>query len=457
MIRLPILEEGKAYRGRHLFLPKTKVSRATMEGLLTFGDDPSRGSRGLVVEHPHHIQVPKYALSDEQLAKLGCLLVEEQRVYPKINLSRKPTFDLRDNQLEAWEALKAAKRGILNLACGKGKTVMGWNKAAHEKVPTLIVSPQRAHLDNWIGELRQFFDYPGEVGWIQGKRFEYEADICVSTVQTLAARAEEGTLPADFYQRFGLVIYDECHIMAADFFSKASSVGSGIRLGLTATPTRTDRCEGIFYSHLGPVFYSDISQDLTPTIFVVETGVFYREEEQKKMLDKTGQLNVGRLHKTLAENKDRNAVIQEVIDECLRRGRTVYALSHGPEHIEEFQKANPGSTVIHGGTKSEERLGRLNGSNLVFASIGVGAAAYNRKDLDTLILMTPFAARSHSAITFQQSVGRILRALPGKKDPWVFLIMDKSVDACKGMVHSLIRESQRRGYRVITKWNWNTV
>ena len=457
MIRVPILEKDVAYQGRHLFLPKTKIRPETLEGILTFGDDPTKGSRDLVVKHLEHTQVPRYTLTDHQLEKLGCRVVKAQPSFPKIKLSPKAVFRLRDGQLEAWEALKEADRGILNLACGKGKTVMGWLKAAHEKVPTLIVSPQNAHLDNWIAELRQFFDYDGEIGWIQGKRFEYDKDICVSTVQTLAARAEAGDLPADFYNRFGLVIYDECHIMAADFFSKASAIGSGIRLGLTATPTRTDRCEGVFYSHLGPVFYSDISQDLTPTIYVLNTGVFYGEAERRKMNDRTGQLNIGKLHKTLADNADRNELIQEVIDECLKRGRTVYALSHGPEHIERFHAANPGSTVIHGGTKSNERLERLNSGNLVFASIGVGAAAYNRKDLDTLILMTPFAARSHSAITFQQSVGRILRDLPGKKDPWVFLIMDSSIDVCKGMINSLIRESQKQGYRVITKWNWKTI
>lgn len=454
MIKLPILEVDVAYQGRHLFLPKTRVKKSVMQGMLTFGDDPSVGSRDLVVDHVNHIQVPRYTLSDNQLQALGCEVKKIRPTFGRIPLNAKPTFSIRPNQKEAWKHLREADRGVLNLACGKGKTVLGWLKAAHEKVPTLVVSPQRAHLDNWLAELDEFFDFDGEVGWIQGKRFEYEADICVSTVQTLAARAEEGRLPPDFYNRFGLVIYDECHIMAADFFSKASAVGSGIRLGLTATPTRTDKCEGVFFSHLGPVFYSDISQDLTPTVFVIDTGVFYSDAERRSMLDKTGQINIGRLHKTLADNKDRNALIQEIIDQCLKRKRTIYALSHGPEHIEEMQKQNPGSTVIHGGTKSSDRLELLNAGDLVFASIGVGAAAYNRKDLDTLILMTPFAARKHSAITFQQSVGRILRALPGKGDPWVFLLMDKSIDTCRGMIHSLIRKSEESGYRVITKWNW---
>jgi superfamily II DNA or RNA helicase len=88
----------------------------------------------------------------------------------------------------------------------------------------------------------------------------------------------------------------------------------------------------------------------------------------------------------------------------------------------------------------------------VFATIGVGKEAYNRKDLDTLLLVTPFAARAHSAITFQQSVGRILREHPSKKPPAVFLFLDSNVDLCRGMIYSLVNEAKRNGYRVKRDW-----
>lgn len=458
MIRLPHLEAGTVYRGRHLFLPRSAVSVELLKGMLTFGDDPDGQRRALVHEHRHHCQVPLHALTDKQIEELGCPVVDlRPQDFEPIDLSAKPAFQLREDQLGAWEDLKEAHSGVLELACGKGKTVLAWNKAALEKVPTLIVSPQRAHLDNWLIELEMFFDYGGEVGWIQGKRFEFEAGICLSTVQTLAARAQDGRLPPEFYRRFGLVVYDECHVMGAEFFSRASAVGSGKRLGLSATPNRTDRCEGIFLTHLGPVFHTDISQDLTPTVYVLDMGVFFRESERAGMLDKNGQMNVGRLHQVLAQSDDRNALIQELLDTLKSRKRVVYALSHGPDHLEHLHSKNPGSTLIHGGTKSDDRLDQLNGSDLVFASLGVGAAAYNRKDLDTLVLLTPFAARSHSAIMFDQSVGRILRALPGKPNPLVFLLMDSSVDQCRGMIHSLIRKSKSKGFRVIKNWKWSDI
>lgn len=452
-MKIPRLEEDVVYLSRHLFLPKSRVPGSILRGMLRFGEHPDGTPRVLVQEHPEHFEVPLHGMSLAQVKALGSPIVDlRPKTYRSIFLEPKDSFSLRENQREAWDSLKTADSGILNLACGKGKTILGWLKASHEKVPTLIVSPQKAHLQNWLAELDQFFDHSGSIGWIQGKKFEYKQDICLSTVQTLAKRVQEGTLPPDFFQTFGLVIYDECHCMAAEFFSKAAAVGSGKRIGLSATPNRTDRCEGIFFSHLGKVFFSDTSQDLRPTIYVIDTGVFYTEKERRRMKDRTGTINIGRLRSVLAKSPARNKLIDTVIKDCKNQGRTVYVLSHAVEHVKDMNSRYPGSTLIHGGTKSDERLEQLNGSDLVFATVGVGKEAYNRKDLDTLLLVTPFAARAHSAITFQQSVGRILRAHPNKKPPVVFLFLDNSVDLCRGMIYSLIQEAKRNGYEVKRKW-----
>jgi superfamily II DNA or RNA helicase len=407
-----------------------------------------------VREHCHHYEVPLHSFTEEQLIGFGCSPCIDLRPksFQRVSIRPKESFSLRENQEDAWDALRKAKKGILNLGCGRGKTVLGWLKASHEQAPTLIVSPQKAHLENWLIELEQFFDFSGTVGWVQSKKFQFDADICLATVQTLARRAEEGRLPREFLTRFGLVIYDECHCMAAEVFSKAADVGSGVRIGLSATPNRTDRCEGIFLSHLGPVFHSDIRQDLSPTFYVIDTGLFIRDSEYRRMVDKGGQVNVGLIRKELARNPDRNALIRQVIDSCMSEGRTLYVLSHSVDHVKLLHSVYPDSSLIHGGVKSDSRLEQLHGSDLVFATIGVGKEAYNRKDLDTLLLLTPFAARSHSAITLQQSVGRIQRSHPGKKDPRVFLFLDSNIDLCRGMIFSLIKEAKRGGYEVKRDW-----
>jgi superfamily II DNA or RNA helicase len=243
--------------------------------------------------------------------------------------------------------------------------------------------------------------------------------------------------------------------MAAEVFSRAADVGSGIRIGLSATPNRTDRNEGIFFSHLGPIFFSDTTQDLSPIIYLLETGIFFRDAEHRRMIDRGGQINVGLVRQELARNETRNLLIQEVIDSCLADGRKIYVLSHSVDHVELLHSLYPESTMIHGGVKSEKRLDQLHGADLVFATIAVGREAYNRKDLDTLLLVTPFAARAHSAITFQQSIGRIQRKHPGKRQPQVFLFLDSGIDLCRGMIYSLIREAKRNKYEVKKDWKPN--
>jgi superfamily II DNA or RNA helicase len=439
----------KAYRTTSLFLPKTKVARGPLIGSLTFYDETGK-PRILCKEHKHHYEVPRATFTEDQLTDLEIDVIDHTpRTYPTIPLVPKPEFDFREDQIPAWDALKKTTGGILNLACGKGKTVLGWRLAAELRVPTLIVSPQSAHLENWEAELHRFFDFRGSLGWIRGSQMNYKSDIVLCTVQTLAKRAQDGSLPSDFADQFGLVIYDECHCMSANFFVNAADVCSGLRIGLSATPVRTDRNEGVFFAHLGKVFYSDTTQDLRPTIELVETGIFVREDDLNHMRDSIGQLNVPRIHRWLAENEERTQIICETIDKCLAEGRKVYALSHSVGHVEELHRRYPNSTLIHGKVASDERLDRLNGSDLVFATMGVGKEAYNRKDLDTLLLLTPFAAHSHAAIAFDQSVGRIQRHHPGKKDPRVYLFLDSDIDMCRGMIFSLVAHAKKKGFPIV--------
>lgn len=443
---------------KNLHIQKTKnLPVDTIRGLLTFevnGQDVC-----LVQNKTLHLEVPRHAFTDEQIQDMQLATLPQLHKHSTrmtCNFSLKSGFTVRENQQEAYDAMvtryssvvgKAGPHegGVLNLACGKGKTFLGLCLSSTLKRKTIIVSPQKAHLENWKLELEKFFDFDGTTGWIQGKKREWGADIIFATVQTLANMVDNGEpIPNDI----GLAIYDECHGMSALHFSKAADIFGGHRLGLSATPNRTDKNEGIFMSHLGPVFYSDVTQDLTPTVKIVDTDLFVTEADEAAFIDKGKNLNLNLIRSWLVQNEDRNAIIIDEIKKCLADGRTAYVLSHSVEHVEILAAAFPGASVIHGGTKSEDRLPLLNKGNVVFATIQIGKEAYNRKDLDTLFLVTPFAAHKHSAIAFEQSVGRIQRACDNKKDPVVYLFRDSSIGMCKGLIASLINHSKRKGYEV---------
>lgn len=454
MIRLPRLDPDLAYIGSSLFLPKRHLEEGPVYSALTFGLDGDNEPRVLVREHRDHLEVPRAFLTQEQLADLELRVIDTRpRTYPRISLNPKPGFSLRPRQIAAWEEVRKPRSGILAMACGSGKTIVGLKKASHLKVPTLIVSHQAAHLENWEKELKAHFTLKGPVGWIRGKRMEYDREIVFATIQTLANKVRNGGLPPDFFNRFGLVIFDEVHHLAAAYFALTADLVSGERLGLTATTARTDRLEGIIFSHLGPVFYEDLDQEMDPTFYIEEIDLPFTDADEKEIIDKGGMRNLSLLRGWLGCNPDRNTEIRRrVIDPCIARGRIIYALTHSEEHARLMSSYYPQSGCITGKTPSDQRLSILHGHDLVFATMGVGAEAYNRDDLNVLVLMTPFAATSHAAIQFQQSTGRVQRKLAGKPDPEVYLIVDKNIEESRGLMGSLVWKARNQGYEV-KGWN----
>jgi len=440
-MKFPRLDSDKAYVAASLYLPRTRIAEGPVRGALTFGLDRSNEPRVLVIEHPNHIEVPRAFLTRAQIEEeMGIPVVDlRPKEFPGSSLRPRPGFQLRERQVPAWEVFSKAENGILHLACGAGKTIMGLYKAAHAGKATLIVSPQGAHLDNWESELNNYFLLDGKIGRIGDGKMDYEHEVVLATVQTLAGRAEAGELPEDFATRFGTVIFDEVHHMSASFYVKSADVCMGNRFGLTATPKRIDRSEGIFLSHIGPILFSDDAQEMIPEVEVLELDTTIDDKAEREVTDRSGERHIGLLRAWLGRNEERNAAIRVRLDEAIAAGRTVFALSHVVEHVRWWSQQYPGSGLITGETPSKERLKQLNSSKLVFATFGVATEAYNRKDLDSLFVLTPLAADGYAeAPQLRQAIGRVQRAAPGKRTPEVILFLDRNIPEAAGLTFSVL-------------------
>lgn len=453
---LPRLDPEYAYISKSLFLPKRHIEEGPVRSALLFGVDEEGDGRDLVRNHPDHLEVPRAFLSLEQMQELELQVIDlRPRAYPPVSIRPKTGFSFRPHQVPAWNAIKDSKDGVLVMSCGKGKTLMGWMRAAQTGGPILFVSWQKPHLAAALSELERFFTGTGKVGWIAGGKMEYDCPVVLCTIQTLAKRVETGTLPPDFASRFSAVIFDECHHLSAAWFGLGVDSTMGLRIGLTATKNRVDRLEGIFFSHIGPVLYEDLTQDLAPTFYVVDTHIAPTAEDEEEWKDVLGQRCFPKIRSWLGRNEARNEVIRQVLDEALIGGRKPYCLTHSVEQAELLHEDYPDSGLITGKVTSHKtRLSELQKTPAI-ATMGVGAESLNREDLDTLLLMTPFAARDYASPAFQQSVGRIQRLCPGKTSSEVFLFMDSAIEECKGMTLSLIREAQRQGFEV-KGWTVNT-
>ena len=159
-------------------------------------------------------------------------------------LGRKPRF-YQSEGLAAWE--KNQRRGLVVLPTGTGKSFLAQMAIASAARSTLVVVPTLDLLAQWALQLKNAFGLP--VGTLGGGSHDMQA-ITVSTY-------DSALLAMDFYgDRFGLLIVDECHHLPGPAYSQIARLClAPYRLGLTATPERTDGLEKDYAELLGPICY----------------------------------------------------------------------------------------------------------------------------------------------------------------------------------------------------------
>lgn len=173
-------------------------------------------------------------------------------------------FRLRPYQQEAVDVFHASGgprggSGVVVLPCGAGKTVVGIGVMERLQCATLILTPNTVAARQWIEEILDKTDIPGEsVGEYTGQRKEIRP-VTVATYQILTHRSSRDQ---DFphFQLFserdwGLIIYDEVHLLPAPVFRITAEIQARRRLGLTATLVREDGREEDVFSLIGPKKY----------------------------------------------------------------------------------------------------------------------------------------------------------------------------------------------------------
>lgn len=142
--------------------------------------------------------------------------------------------------------------GVLSVATGVGKTVMALCVACTMKTKTLIVVHKQFLMDQWDERIKTFV--PGaRVGRVHQSTEDVEdCDVVVGMLQSIAMRDYD----EDTFRGFGLVIFDECHVVHAPVFSRALRVLCAPHmLGLSATPVRRDGLSRVIHWFLGPTFF----------------------------------------------------------------------------------------------------------------------------------------------------------------------------------------------------------
>jgi DNA excision repair protein ERCC-3 len=161
---------------------------------------------------------------------------------------------LRPYQRHATDGFWAGGSGVVVLPCGAGKTIVGAAAMARAQATTLILVTNTVSARQWKHELlRRTTLTEEEIGEYSGARKQIRP-VTIATYQVMTTRRKGVYAHLELFDErdWGLILYDEVHLLPAPIFRFTADIQSRRRLGLTATLVREDGHEGDVFSLIGP-------------------------------------------------------------------------------------------------------------------------------------------------------------------------------------------------------------
>ncbi len=319
-------------------------------------------------------------------------------------------FRLRPYQVEAIETFLAAGTGVVVLPCGAGKTLVGAGALARASARTLILVTNTVSARQWRAELLARTSLTdGEVGEYSGERKEIRP-VTIATYQILISRTKGSYRHFGVFdaEDWGLVIYDEVHLLPAPVFRMTADIQSRRRLGLTATLVREDGREGDVFSLIGPKRYDSPWREMEAQGWIAParcTEVRVSLTEGERMAYALAEPE--ERHRVGATAASKLAVIEALVER--HRGEPTLVIGMYVEHLAEVAE-RLGAPLLTGKTPVRERE-RLyaafrDGEEALLVVSKVANFSIDLPDASVAVQVSgTFGSRQEEA----QRLGRILR------------------------------------------------
>lgn len=326
-------------------------------------------------------------------------------------------FVLRDYQKASAEAFYQAGRvqggsGVIVLPCGAGKTMVGLAAIAQVQENTLILTSSLTSVRQWQRELSDKTTLPPDAIAEYSGESKQTAPITLATYQILSYRAsKDGEFP--HFQLFnarswGLIIYDEVHLLPAPIFRITAELQARRRLGLTATLIREDGKEGDVFALIGPKRYDVPWRELEGQGFIAAaecTEIRIPQTPARQMeyavADKRHQFRIA------AENPRKHDVVRSLLQK--EHGHRILIIGEFLDQLKQIATLTE-LPLVTGKTPQAERDRRYEQfrsgeiSRLILSR--VGNFALDLPDADVLIQVSgKYGSRQEEA----QRLGRVLR------------------------------------------------
>lgn len=290
-------------------------------------------------------------------------------------------------------------------------TVLALNLAAQVGLKTIVIVHKEFLMNQWIERIEQFLP-DARVGKIQGSTIQKEGrDIVLAMLQSVSMIDYD----KDVFKGFGMAIFDECHHLGAEVFSRSlMKINSPYTLGLSATPKRTDGLTKVFHWYLGPTVY--LIKKREDKNVMVHLYRYYSEHKaySNEVLNFMGKLNMAQMINNITAFTPRIMLVFDCIKKHLAEGRKILVLSDRKNHLAAIKETFENHAFSHedefpytvgyylGGMKQAE-LEKTEKDNVILGTFAMASEGFDcREPLDTIILASP-------KTSIEQAVGRILR------------------------------------------------
>jgi superfamily II DNA or RNA helicase len=304
------------------------------------------------------------------------------------------------------ESFNKGKGGsLIEIGCGRGKTVMALNIISILKKMTAVIVHKTFLMDQWIERINEFL--PGaKIGTIQGQIIDIKnKDIVLIMLQSISQKE----YPEELFYDFGFLICDECHHLSGEVFSKAlQKLNTKYLLGLSATMNRKDGLTKLFKMYLGEICFKDHEKKEDNVLVKTIKYEVDDEEFEKEETDYRGNIQYSSMISKISNYNNRSELILSILklELMINPEQQFIILAHTRALLNYLYKGinyqNIGTTGFYVGGMKKDELKNSENKQIILATYQMAAEGLDIKTLTSLIFATP-------KTDIIQSVGRILR------------------------------------------------
>ena len=395
-------------------------------------------------------------------------------------------FALRDYQKEAAQVFYASGSekggsGVIVLPCGSGKTVIGLATMSLVQTKTLILTPNISASRQWIREICDKTDLPIDMVKEYSGEVKEIGPVTVATYQILTQRKrvknaenekpetslddfsdeevkkELANFPLFSQQKWGLMIYDEVHLLPAPVFRLSTEMQATRRLGLTATLVREDHKETEVFSLIGPKKYDIPWRILEAQGWIATADCNEIRIPMEAELKMKYALAPIREKITLAStNPEKTDIVERLLKYYDKPDDRVLIIGQYIDQLESLSK-ELNIPLITGKTPNKEReklYGAFRDGSLKNLMVSkVGNFAIDLPDANVLIQISgTFGSRQEEA----QRLGRVLRPKSdGGAAHFYSIVTQDSKEQEFAMNRQLFLTEQGYAYKIIKRGDWD--